>query len=206
MDVTNLFKREILRPFLTLAVPGSTATAPSLLVVFYYYPNLFVFWEKHSGFMLTLFILLAMGVGVILDNFSARIEKVFWDDLLDKKHVKDPESTRQHSLEWKAYLGLEYNEKSIAENYLETILLKLKFELGLGFGLFFGWSGLLWYQVIADEWVYWKFCITSLFLLVIYLFFESYSSSDVLGDIRHSILKIRNKLPLPPSKPQQEGE
>lgn len=179
----ELFRREIFRPVMTLLVPGATALAPYMLILLASYPPLSAFLDKSPTSVLVVALLIGVALGLIIEDIGSCIEKG-WDSLLEKE-------TGRHKSDWKAYLRLTLDSDSVAIEYMNDILLSLKFELGFSLALLIAWPGLWWYDSLFDVFSKVSFVIASIliFLLAGYLLWESFSSAKLLGETRALLLE-----------------
>jgi hypothetical protein len=186
MNAADLFKREIFRPFVTLLIPGAVAIIPYILILLHYHSELLDFWNKNSGSILTLLLLFAVAVGLIIEDLGAWIESSVLDKILKKKNSN-------HMVDWDEYLKLSFEKEPIGQQYLDTIVLRMKFELGFGIALIIFFAGLLWYNIINGFCSWISFLIMTFFIVILcaYLFRESYDSAKTLGKTRS--LLINNK-------------
>jgi hypothetical protein len=78
MDVTSAFKSEIFRPLTTVVIPGAVAIGPYVILVGYYAPITFKFWDDHSAAVVATIVVAAIAVGLVLDNIGTHIEAKFF--------------------------------------------------------------------------------------------------------------------------------
>lgn len=183
MDLSSTFKGEIFRPIATIAVPGTFATTPFLFLLGSYFPGFINFWDKHDSATTFLIIMVVVAVGLLLEDFGARIEH----------HVLDPSCKKhnsQHDEEWYKYLQLSFEKEPIGHRYLRTITLRLKFELAFGLSLIPFLIGLVWLNNRTLLLESTTVCLFGLFVsaLILYLMYEAHSSSKLLSKIRTKIL------------------
>jgi hypothetical protein len=184
MNVADLFKREIFKPFVTLLIPGTFTIIPYVLVIISSHPKLLDFWSNNAGSSLTILLLIAVAVGLILEDIGSWVEA----SVLDEKIKKDKPNYME---EWHAYLQLAYDKEPIGQQYLDTILLRLKFELSFGLAIPIFLGGLIWCKIVTDFCSWTSFIIITLISLIlcVYLFFESYDSAKNLSNVRSLLIK-----------------
>jgi hypothetical protein len=183
MDLSSAFRTEVFRPVATIAIPGTVAIGPYLLVARYHHQFVSRAWQQHptvTGLVLAFGV---VAVGLIIEDIGSRIE-LLWDHHL-KERYEDIET------EWYEYLMLAPDPEPIAQRYLRTITLRLKFELGLGLALPIMWVGLAWLEQIVNLWTTWGFVFFSIAVLglAVYLLWESRSSSEILVRLRQRMVR-----------------
>jgi hypothetical protein len=190
VDISSAFKSEIFRPLATIVVPGFLALAPYVVVLGYYVPAVPQFWNDHDGAFITVFSVAVLAAGLILEGLGALIETKVLDGSLGR-------SNPAHAMEWDQYLQLRIKDEMIAQRYLRTVLVHLKFELAMIPAIVSLWSGLLWINCIHSVWSRWGVSFVSLFLLavVIYLVWESFQSAATLAKTRKLILEATRAMP-----------
>ena len=183
MDITSPFKSEVLRPFTTWVIPGSIAVAPYILVLGFYLPQVTAFWNTHPSAAVGVIVICALAAGLILENIGASIESGWWDTILQGKD-------ESHLRNWDRYLKLRIKDEFVAQRYLKTRVMQLKFELSMAPALLLFWIGLLWLNYLYQMWQQPGVIFVSalLFLGILYLLRESYVSSRVLSGLRELIL------------------
>jgi len=184
MDLDAPFKPEVLRPFISIAVPGLIAVSPFILLVGHYVPPVATFWQEHPHAFAVLLAVTVLAAGFIISDFGELIEVHWWDNLQEKR---DP----NHLSRWHNYLKLQLNDELIAHRFLRTKLTQFKFELAMVPALVIFWIGLLWLQLVRPIWTTTGFVLFSgaLWFGAGYLLWESWNSSQALARIRTYILE-----------------
>jgi hypothetical protein len=184
MDLAAPFKTEVLRPLVTLAVPGTIAIAPYILVLGHYVPSVETFWSQHPSAFAALVVLVVVAAGFIIDDIGANIEFYIWDPLLARH---DP----AHVTNWHKYLKLELGDELVGQRYLRHKFTQLKFELAMATALPIFWSGLMWLNGIYAMWA--RAGVTLVTIVIAggsaYLLFESSQTAKVLANTRALILE-----------------
>jgi hypothetical protein len=116
----------------------------------------------------------------VSEDLGARLEQCF-----DKRLAKQP-GYEGHLEEWFKYLRIAFDKEPVGQRYLKTLVLRLKFELGMTIASLPFAGGALCLQ--APCW--WRvgiFC----FALGAFAFFwlEAKSSNKALSDLRRELLK-----------------
>lgn len=180
----EFFKREVFRPFATLMVPGVIALLPYAIQLLYTYPGVQTFAQANAGASLVIGIIFALAAGLIIEDAGANIE-VAWDNKLDKKKA-DVRKAGEHTDVWRRYLALTFKDDPVGQSYLRTILIRLKFELGMVVAIPVSWAGFLWLHLTIEMWADGSFLIASVLVagVWVYLLYESYDSACTLGTTR----------------------
>src|SRR5690349_1446284 len=106
MDLDAPFKPEVLRPFVSIAVPGLVAVSPFVLLLGYYVPPVETFWSEHPNAFAILLGVSVLAAGFIISDFGELIEVHWWDKWQEKA---DPD----HLERWRSYLKLQLNDELI---------------------------------------------------------------------------------------------
>jgi hypothetical protein len=183
VDLAAPFKPEVLRPFISVVVPGLIAVSPYVLLLGYYVTPVQTFWGAHSHAFAGLLAAAVLAVGFILSDFGELIEVHLWDRKLktiDQKHEE----------KWERYLQLQLDDELIGQRFLRTKLTQYKFELAMVPALVWFWSGLLWLQIVQPIWSPSGFSLFSvaLGLGTVYLLWESWNTAKSLANARTWIL------------------
>lgn len=198
MDFLSNVKSELLRPLITLVIPGAFFIGPWILIVGYHVPRIAKFWDERPSAFVAIITICVFASGLILEDIGARIESG-WDNRL-----KDSDN-------WDKYLQLETKDEIVGQRYLRTILLRMKFELSMAPALISLCIGIIWLDSIYEMWT-WKAEVpiyVFVLLLAAYLVFESYSSACLLKKTRKLIIdavaeKQRRAISKPAAEPAAE--
>jgi hypothetical protein len=190
MEPLKDLKLDVNRIILELFIPGIFSVLPFFILFINKVPSANKYFSNSEGMAtLTLFIL-SIAAGLILEDIGSNIELYFWDRINLKKYSN-------HKIEWEQYLELNIakNSNLIAQRYLRTILLRMKFELSFGFSLLIMSIGLL---LLQNETRFCDINFTFIFcslifpvVLSIFLFWESWSSSALLINTRRKIINTK---------------
>ena len=181
----EFFKREVFRPFVTLFVPGGIAILPYVVQLLFTFPDLSKFAQSNPGASLVVFLMFAIAAGLVIEDVGARIEFEGWDRLLDRAK-EGKRAQGEHTMIWERYLQLTFPTDPVGQHYLRTVLIRLKFELGMIVAIPISWAGFLWLHLTIEMWTWIGFLVGSGISLVvlIYLVYESYGSAKTLGRVR----------------------
>jgi hypothetical protein len=139
-DMPNFFSAftsEVFRPIATLIIPGAIGISTWFVALLWHFAALKrLVSENHTD---TAFVtLLAMiFAGLVFEDVGARWE-VWLDDRADAKTEK------LHSRQWFDYLRSAFVSDPIGRRYLRSLVLRLKFELGVAFAMTSTACGLVW--------------------------------------------------------------
>jgi len=179
MNPSDFLRREIIRPFVTLVVPGGIALTPYVLLLIRERRDVGTFVVSNSGTAALLVLFGAIAAGLILEDIGSWIESRLWDKKLAKKD-------KAHFETWREYLKLKFQVEPIGQSYIRSILLRMKFELGFGLALMVTLPGTisLGWQLGLPLWPH----LTLIFVLTLaiggYLLHESYDSAHTLSRVR----------------------
>ena len=177
----SAFTSEVFRPLVTLLIPGAIALSTWFVGLLWHFAGLrALVYNNHAetGFMLFLAVTFA---GVVLEDCGAHIETQF-DGIRDEKDGK-------HIDAWYAYLRTSFKADPIGRRYVRTLVLRLKFELGVAFGSLSAGAGILWLWYLGLSGV--SVAIFELLCLAFaaYGFYEGWSTHYALAINRHNLLQ-----------------
>lgn len=193
MNPSEFLSREIIRPLITLAIPGGVAIAP---YVYLLHTNATVvnLWENHETALIFFLLVISLAVGLLLEDIGSEIENFFFDcveknDPTWNKYLKKPSYSELKDL------GTNQEGTYITEtnkDYIRSIVLRLKFELGMFIAIVFAIPGLVLImrfncQELLDNYN-WIIGVI-LLLMPIYLLIESRNSVYLLHERRKNIVK-----------------
>jgi hypothetical protein len=178
-DLFAAFGSAVFSPLVSLVLPGLTAISAW-----------FVYLMTSSGFRLlvgrnhteTAFtvMLLSVFVGTVIDDLGMRIETLW----LDRK--RNQRTGGLHADEWWRYLCKPFNVEPSGRRHLRRLVARLKFELGVPIGLVIA-TPAIWVNSLMNRWA---IAATVLALcLCAYLLLEAARTHEVLGRLRHELLK-----------------
>ena len=183
MDVVSFFRNEVFRPLVIICVPGLYATAPFLVLFVCGFPAAAAFLTAHESVSVALAILTVIAGGMIVEDIGSRIEC-----FIDNRNLK---RDNRYMESWYAYLLKTYDNNQPWHHYMNTIVLRFKFELSMSSAAVLSIIG----QILLNScvsYIQWKyFVIIAVVQLAIaaYLLFEAKSSSELLHTMRKKITK-----------------
>ena len=148
MDFVNVLKNELFRPVATLIVPGSLAFFPYALLIANINPGVVSVWEGHNGVVVTMFLMVALALGMVIENIGSLIE-ILIDGVLGDEHIN----------RWREYLGLRVQDEIIGQRYLRTLVLRLKFELSALVAIPISYLGFLLLNQVSGYWSFFSMII-----------------------------------------------
>lgn len=192
--IAELLRREVVNPLIVWIVPGAIAVSPSLVGLLNAHPHLLDGINDHLIVGAVALFAVTLVAGVFAENFGSRIESII-DRRLDKDDATSNTSPT-HLQIWDRYLTLAFETPPTGQGYLHSILLRLKFELGMVAAMPFSMAGMLWlgFADVASwscVWILWAIGIT----LMIWLLNEAKSSCRILGKTRRLLVDAYWKPP-----------
>jgi uncharacterized membrane protein YbhN (UPF0104 family) len=183
MDPLSAFRTEVLRPIVTIVVPGAIATGPFVLLAGYYFPQTHNLWEQHPSAFVTILTVCVLAIGLILEDLGGHIEKDLWDCKIKKKYQRQDE-------DWDKYLQLRLQDEIVGQRYIQDIKTRMKFELSMVPALLTFLVGLIWTNAQYNLWSLFGGIVSSMIILLIaaYLAYESFLSAEILSRTRKLIL------------------
>jgi hypothetical protein len=191
-ELTATFHSEVFRPVVTLVIPGFYAISTLSIVFWQHAPGLHHYVNDFPGLAATIMLLTVLTVGLIAEEIGARLE-IHFDKVLEKT-----DGYKEHTEEWFAYLRLAFDREPIGHRYLRSLVLRLKFELGMTVASVPFVLGALLLQI---PWICRSVLLAVSVLLAIYLWLEAKSSDKNLSDLRREMLKKNWEPPTPPTRP-----
>lgn len=177
------------RVLIQLVTPGLLTSFPFILLFFDARPDVAEFFLQDSkGLLVTTIVLVALVMGIILENIGSRIEVNIYDNLLSRRR-------KEYFENWEKFLMIQYQgQEPIGHRYLRNILFRMKFELSAGAGLIIMTAGLGIYNIghvifesiiVNVLIVYILPLATSIYLLA----FEGWRSAEVLAECRKALVE-----------------
>jgi hypothetical protein len=179
-ELFSAFSAAVFYPLVSLALPGLTAISGW----FIYFMNVQSFraivGRSHTETAFVL-MLLSIFVGTVIDDLGTRLEGSWLD------RWRNARTRGKHREEWWAYLCKPFTVEPSGRRHLRKLVARLKFELGVPIGLAFTCPA-IWLNVLMHY--RWAIIATILgTMLFIYLLLEAAATHEVLGELRHELLK-----------------
>lgn len=167
-------------PLVSLVLPGLTAIS-AWFVLFAQRPSLNTLITRNHTETAFVLMLLAIFVGTVVDDLGMRLES-WWLDTGRERRTQGC-----HSQEWWAYLRKPFSNEPSGRRHLRRLVARLKFELGVPIGATVTVPA-LWLNPLFTA--TWATGITILAAsLSTYLLAEAVATHEVLGRLRHELLK-----------------
>jgi len=181
MNMTSIFEREVFRPIAITLVPGTIALTPFIFLFHNYFPNVYKILSNQPTITGLLLILISIAVGLILEDVGSLIEVIIW------YFVKESDDDDNN---WYKYLRVAFKSEPIGNKYIGNIVLRMKFENSFAPALVLLCCGIVWLRILDQIK---SSCLTAwlvlvLFLVAIFLIYESYSSAKLLKRLRKELL------------------
>ena len=185
----SAFTSEVFRPLVTLLIPGAIAISTWFVGLLWHFHDLrTLVFNNHAEVGLVLVLAMTFA-GLVLEDMGARVE-----DWLDTR--KDKREGKQRD-NWYAYLRTAFKADPIGRRYVRSLVLRLKFELGIAFAMLSAGGGVLWL---------WSMGLTCKAVLITELlcllftawgFLEGWSTHDTLAKNRANLLEEIRIIPPP---------
>lgn len=180
MDPVSGLKGELFRPLVTVLLPGLVAASPFMVIAVHRFPEL----AKIQGSpVATGAMILFIGTlsGMLMEDLGSQVETFIWWLFL-----KTPKRDR----EWEAYLRLKTKDEFVGQRYLDSVQLRLKFELNMIPAVLAVALGSVMCnrrcKLISPDHLNWW--IALLIAVALYLLWEAKKSSLVLSDTRAEVI------------------
>ena len=138
----SAFTTDVFRPLATLLIPGAIGVSTWFIALVWHFVTLRdVVTRNHTdtGFVL---LLVTVFAGMVFEDFGAR-----WEVQLDR--WADRRTANQHTRDWWKYLQTVFKSDPVGRRYARALVLRLKFELGVAFGMVSAGLGLIWLAALG---------------------------------------------------------
>jgi hypothetical protein len=179
-ELLSSLSATVFYPLVSLVLPGLTAIS-GWFVFFAQRPPLRELVHRNhteTAFVLMLIVIFA---GTVIDELGTRIESGWLDAGRERR------TSGLHGEEWWAYLRKPFATEPSGRRHLRRLVARLKFELGVPVGVVVT-APALWLNPALSG--LWSALVTTLAVcLSAYLLLEAAATHDVLGKLRHELLK-----------------
>ena len=186
-DVVSAFGSDVLRPLVSLVVPGSIAVAPGMAALLWANPWLRCAVMSNRNEFTAALVLLVLFAGLLCEDLGSHLEFLF-DCLLDNPSGKAAEARVKdaHGQNWYEYLRIAYRIEPIGHHYMRTLVIRLKFELGSCAAFVFATLGIWWMPTTYGNRV-----LSSILPLVLVAVscVEAKLTHELLSNLRAELLK-----------------
>ena len=179
-ELFSAFSAAVFYPLVSLVLPGLTASC-GWFVYFLNFPTFRIAVSQNHTETAFILMLLSVFVGTVIDDLGTRLESA----LLDR--WRNARTKGVHREEWWAYLRKPFPTEPSGRRHLRKLVARLKFELGIPLGLLLTGPSIWLNPVTHNRWA----TLTSLLggVLIVYLLIEAAATHEVLGELRHELLK-----------------
>lgn len=179
-ELFSAFGAAVFYPLVSLVLPGLTALS-AWFVYFTRWPGFKSLVSRNHTETAFALMLLAIFVGTVIDDVGMRIESTWLDQKREKR------TSGRHSAEWWAYLRKPFEVEPSGRRHLRKLVARLKFELGVPIGLALAIPAIWLNPIMLYRWAFLASGIA--LCLFSYLFLEAAATHEVLGNLRHELLK-----------------
>ena len=178
----SAFTSEVFRPLATLLIPGAIGTSTWFIAMLWHFLALRQLASDNHAETAFVILLAMTFSGLVLEDVGAHLE-VWLDNRADAK------TSGLHTREWHQYLRIAFVADPIGRRYARTLVLRLKFELGVAFGMISAGLGLVWLAFLGLG------CLVVLgsgFVCLGFMFwglFEAAATHKILGETRAELLQ-----------------
>lgn len=172
-----------------LLIPGALALLPWAWALYIQHGAVAQFMLQHTGLAAVALFLASVAMGMVLVNLGSRVELHIYD--ADNGLTFSPAVVERV---WQTYLEqrVPKDDTLVAQHYLSTILLRMRFELSMAFALLSVAAGVQWLDGIKPFIRPGGFLFYASVLApiggAVYFFIEGASSSEILHNTRMRIL------------------
>lgn len=179
-ELFSAFSAAVFYPLVALVLPGLTAISGWFLYLGEQAPLGGIVSRNHTETAFVL-MLLAIFVGTVIDDIGMRIETIWLDSRRERR------TGGHHSKEWWGYLRKPFSIEPSGRRHLRRLVARLKFELGVPVG-FLVTGPAVWLNHVVGPQMALIVCAIGV-IVCSYLLFEAAATHEVLGQLRHELLK-----------------
>jgi hypothetical protein len=178
----SAFTSEVFRPLVTLLIPGMIGISTWFVALLWAFPSIrLLVGRNHTESSLVVLVAMIFA-GMVFEDFGSR-----WEEWLDRR--ADKATDGEHAKTWFMYLRSAFVSDPIGRRYVRSVVLRLKFELGIAFSMISAIGGLVWLI-----WLGMAFKPSLLLFLVAIVFVtwglsEATATHQVLAQTRAELLK-----------------
>jgi hypothetical protein len=185
----SAFTTDVFRPIATILIPGAIAISTWFIGLVWHFGAVRDLTSNHTETSLVLLLAMIFG-GMVVEDVGSTYE-----DQLDE--IAKTTTDGKHQEEWNRYLRLAFKDSPVGRRYLSTLVLRLKFELGIAFSMLSASLGLLWLLYLGLNDV--TFLLTTLICIgfVVWGLNEARKTHKLLAKTRHNLLKCADIVAAP---------
>jgi hypothetical protein len=181
-ETLSVFGSEIFRPLMTVFAPGAIALAPWIVGLMMRCTEFKSFVNSARTEASFLMALAALITGMVLEDVGTWLERQTFDARRNKL------TNNEHESNWWLYLRMAWPNEPVGARYMRTVLLRMKFELGIATGCVIAAIGVFTLDLALTKIALLSITI-ALLLLSALLYREAMFSHKVLSDTRAELLK-----------------
>ena len=129
----SAFTSEVFRPLVTLLIPGAIGISTWFIALLWRFPRLKLLADGNHTEVGLLLLLAMTFAGLWFEDLGSQFEN-WLDGMADNDHREN----------WFAYLRTAFEADPIGRRYIRTLVLRLKFELGVAWAMLCAAVGLFW--------------------------------------------------------------
>src|SRR5579859_4456255 len=133
-ELFSAFGSAVFFPLVSLVLPGLTATTSWFVLAMRSQAVQSIVARNHTETAFVL-MLIWLFIGIVIDDLGMRVESLWLDRLRDAK------TKGLHFQEWWEYLRKPFEIEPSGRRHLRTLVVRLKFELGVPIALIVGIPG-----------------------------------------------------------------
>ncbi len=177
----SAFTTDVFRPIATILIPGAVAISTWFIGLVWHFGAIRDLASNHTETSLVLLLAMIFG-GMVVEDVGSTYESQL-DDLARNT------TQGKHGEEWDRYLRLVFKDSPVGRRYLGTLVLRLKFELGIAFSMLSAALGLLWllYLGLNEMTFVWMALVCMGFTM--WGLSEARKTHELLAKTRHNLLK-----------------
>ena len=180
-ELFSAFNSEVFRPLMTLFAPGAIALTPWVIGLMQRFPWFYSLINDNRTEATLMLTLIALISGMLLEDFGSHLESRIFDKALNA------ETNGRHMTDWDRYLRIVYETEPIGAKYIRSILLRMKFELGMSTALLIAAAGV--FATTLAPWPDATVICSSAFGMAALLFEEGRRSHAALSKTRCLLLE-----------------
>jgi hypothetical protein len=186
-DVLSAFSSDVLRPIVSLFIPGAISATPATCALLWRNEWLRRFLQPYHSEAIVAAILIVLFLGLLCEDWGSHLES--WFDRKQNQPCTKLGKVREagdHGRNWYEYLRIAYKIEPVGHHYLRTLVLRLKFELGSFAAFVVSLLGIWLLPTTASTRALISI-VPLMFILVLY--FEAKWTHELLSELRAELLK-----------------
>jgi hypothetical protein len=198
-DYTNPMKSGSFYHVIVLLIPGSISLVTPILILHRFHHNAFIFNKDSETTLIFIFLVLALSLGMIFEEIGANLEDNI-DEYFEKRdkdknsrHIAEgnPGLTKATHLEiWEKYLETHFEKEPIGQEFIRSILVRLKFSLSMLVSLFICLlsTPFLWIHNIGN-FISLFVGVSAILAAMVVFVHSAFKNANTLSEVRRRIVK-----------------